>query len=322
MSSPRPAPMTTSTDELGAYSDGELLDDPMSESLSAIEPLSPKSLKAISNLARYKPPPDPYPFPEGRSAVLVCLFGSRSGDNLNVLLSTRSQNLRTYVRTFLLTVRHYSMLMMHRANLQPGQVALPGGKMDDTDINLEATARREAFEEVGLPVDTTRIRYLTSLPPFLARSMMLVTPVVCFVLDYSLKPELNPSEVSDLFSFPLEAFLTANPSHRVFHHPHPDSVLEGKTPYHTVEDYPWFDGRKHRFHAFEAHPQPIVGLTAEILIHVAMLAYKRSPDFLLRAPDEMSQRDLIRRAMKEPKFHEFRRKWREKRPVMEREGKL
>lgn len=44
-----------------------------------------------------------------------------------------------------------------------------------------------AFEEVGLPIDTTRIRYLTSLPPFLARSMMLVTPVVSFVLDYSLK---------------------------------------------------------------------------------------------------------------------------------------
>lgn len=111
--------MTTSTDELGAYSEGELLDNVMSESLSAIEPLSPKSLKAISNLARYKPPPDPCtyslfilasscllrvlsradPFPEGRSAVLVCLFGSRSGDNLNVLLSTRSETLRTYVRT-------------------------------------------------------------------------------------------------------------------------------------------------------------------------------------------------------------------------------
>lgn len=88
----------------------------------------------------------------------------------------------------------------------------------------------------------------------------------------SSQPELNPSEVSDLFSFPLEGFLTANPSHPVFHHPHPQAVLEGKTPYHTVEDYPWFDGRKHRFHAFEAHPQPIVGLTAEILIHVAMIA--------------------------------------------------
>jgi hypothetical protein len=33
--------------------------------------------------------------PEGRSAVLVVLFGSRSGENLNVLLSTRSHTLRT-----------------------------------------------------------------------------------------------------------------------------------------------------------------------------------------------------------------------------------
>lgn len=115
----------TSAEELGTYSEGELVDDPeaFEDALSAIEPLSDKSLKAISNLARYKPPPDPCtrnprivtqhetqmltvermhcadPFPEGRSAVLVVLFGSRSGENLNVLLSTRSHTLRTYVST-------------------------------------------------------------------------------------------------------------------------------------------------------------------------------------------------------------------------------
>ncbi|BGP40805.1 8-oxo-dGTP diphosphatase [Rhodotorula kratochvilovae] len=239
----------SSVEELGRYSDGELADDDAAL-LASIEPLSPKSLDALNNLARFKPPPDTYPFPEGRAAVLVCLFGSRSGDNLNVLLSTRSETLRTY----------------------PGQVALPGGKMDDTDMNLEATARREAFEEVGLPIDTTRIRYLTSLPPFLARSMVLVTPVVCFVLDYSLKPEINPSEVSGLFSFPLEAFLTSSPTHPVFHHPHPPTVQRGDTPYHFHEDYPWFDGRQHRYHSFEASPQAVTGLTAEILVNVAMIA--------------------------------------------------
>lgn len=108
---------------MGTYSEGELFDDPeaFETALSSIEPLSDKSLKAIANLARYKPPPDPCkhtvvfiteakrlivvtihsadPFPEGRSAVLVVLFGSRSGENLNVLLSTRSHNLRTYVST-------------------------------------------------------------------------------------------------------------------------------------------------------------------------------------------------------------------------------
>lgn len=53
-----------------------------------------------------------------------------------------------------------------------------------------------AFEEVGLPIDTTRIRYLTTLPPFLARSMMLVTPVVCFNLDYSIRVRLYLMAVS------------------------------------------------------------------------------------------------------------------------------
>ncbi|KWU41324.1 hypothetical protein RHOSPDRAFT_23217 [Rhodotorula sp. JG-1b] len=301
-STPRVPALQTSAEELGTYSEGELLDDPeaFETALSSIEPLSDKSLKAIANLARYKPPPDPYPFPEGRSAVLVVLFGSRSGENLNVLLSTRSHTLRTY----------------------PGQVALPGGKMDDEDINLEATARREAFEEVGLPIDTTRIRYLTTLPPFLARSMMLVTPVVCFNLDYSIRPDLNRDEVAELFSFPLEAFLTSDPHAPIFHHPPPARVEQGLVPYLTTEDYPWFDGTKHRFHAFEADPQPIVGLTAEILIHVAMIA-RRQPNFKLKAPGQMSQRQLILRAMQDPKWIEFRRNWRRKKTAeADKEEKL
>ena len=91
-----------------------------------------------------------------------------------------------------------------------GQVALPGGKTDPEDISPEATARREgapssaanlvvtrirqltlkygaAFEEVGLPLETNAVRYLTTLPPFLSRSLLLVTPVVVFILDSSLK---------------------------------------------------------------------------------------------------------------------------------------
>ncbi|GJN91155.1 hypothetical protein Rhopal_004173-T1 [Rhodotorula paludigena] len=281
-------------DDFGTYAAHELSHD-ADEALSAIEPLSSRSLDALARLARYKPPPDPC-----RAAVLVCLFGSRSGDNLNVLLSTRSATLRTY----------------------PGQVALPGGKMDDTDLNLEATARREAYEEVGIPIDTTRIRYLTALPPFLARSMMLVTPIVCFVLDYSLKPELNPSEVDDLFSFPLEAFLTSSPSHPVFHHPHPPAVQEGRIPYHSTEDYGWYEGRKHRFHSFEADPQAITGLTAEILIHVAMIAYNRQPDFELYSPSQLPHDALIRLAMRDPKWHKFRQRWRERKEAEEKGSKL
>jgi 8-oxo-dGTP pyrophosphatase MutT (NUDIX family) len=34
-----------------------------------------------------------------------------------------------------------------------GQISFPGGKMDPTDPHLEFTARREAFEEVNLPME-------------------------------------------------------------------------------------------------------------------------------------------------------------------------
>ncbi|GAA5936481.1 NUDIX hydrolase [Sporobolomyces koalae] len=259
------------------------------DDLSTIQPLSPHSLAAISNLARYKAPTqDTYPHPEGRAAVLVCLFGNRTGSNLNVLLTTRAETLRTF----------------------PGQVALPGGKMDRSDINLETTARREAWEEVGIPIDTTRIRYLTTLPPFLMRNLSLVTPVVVLILDYSLKPELNSAEVSELFSFPLEGFLLDQPRPPVFREP--PSQVSSDRPYHTTEDYTWYEGKPHRFHAFEADPRPITGVTAEMLIHTAMIAYGRQPDFKLKANDEMLHAELIDRAIKDPRWEQVRIEQRER----------
>lgn len=102
---------------LGTYSPEELSSSP---STIDADPLSPSSLTALNRLARYKPPLDTIEG-LGRAAVLVALFPSRNGGELNVLLSTRAQAMRTH----------------------PGDVALPGGKVEVGDINLEATARRE-----------------------------------------------------------------------------------------------------------------------------------------------------------------------------------
>ncbi|KAM0745936.1 hypothetical protein T439DRAFT_330292 [Meredithblackwellia eburnea MCA 4105] len=279
--------LSTSLEELGhlSESDPHHLDlDPEEEGGQyEIDPLSDESLAALRRLARYRPHKDNYPFPEGRAAVLVALFGSRSGKNLNVLLSTRAKTLRTF----------------------PGQVALPGGKVDVGDINLEAAARREAFEEVGLPTNPECVRYLTSLPPFLSRSLLLVTPVVVFILDASLRPEINPSEVDKLFSFPLSGFL----QHKLPSPSSPNSdpsmlrhvsagVREGSVPYHDSHDYTWFDGSKHRFHSFQTEPVGITGLTAEILIQVAEVAYGRAADFPTKAPGQFEGRELIRRVFK------------------------
>lgn len=164
--------------------------------------------------------------------------------------------------------------------------------MEPMDVDLEYTARREAFEEIGLPIDATSVRHLCNLPPFLARSTpLLVTPVVCLLLDASLKPKLNPSEVSSVFSHPLHSFLTNTPPS-----PHyvPDSVYNGTKPYRLQYDVNWLQDRPYRLFRFDGRTAPIWGFTADILVHAAMTAYGHEPEFERRAPGQLPRRELIR----------------------------
>lgn len=178
---------------------------------------------------------------------------------------------------------------------QPGEVALPGGKMEPSDLDLEYTARREAFEEIGLPISRDSVRHMCTLPPFLSRtSPLLVTPIVCFLLDPSLKPNLNPSEVSNIFSHPLHSFLTDAPPA-----PHyvPHTVYNGTKPYRLQYDIKWLKDKPYRLFRFEGRLNPIWGFTADILIHVAKIAYGHEPDFERKAPGQLSRRELVRIAV-------------------------
>jgi 8-oxo-dGTP pyrophosphatase MutT (NUDIX family) len=94
-----------------------------------------------------------------------------------------------------LTVRH------HGLPDHPGEISLPGGAVDPGDTTLEATALREAAEEVGL--DPAVVRLLGHLDPvWIPVSNFELTPVVA-VAD--IRPNLTPreEEVSELIEFPV-----------------------------------------------------------------------------------------------------------------------
>lgn len=93
-----------------------------------------------------------------------------------------------------------------------GQIAFPGGKVDETDADATMTALREAEEEVGLSADFVQV--LGSLPIYTTGSAFIITPVVALVQPgFTLVP--NAGEVADVFEVPL-AFLM-NPAHHRRH---------------------------------------------------------------------------------------------------------
>ena len=82
----------------------------------------------------------------------------------------------------------------------PGQIAFPGGKLDEGDADVEATALREAREEIGLPEG--HVRVLGRLPSHETVTNFTVTPVVGVIeRDFEIRPE--PGEVEEVFRVPL-----------------------------------------------------------------------------------------------------------------------
>ena len=94
------------------------------------------------------------------------------------------------------------LLTLRSAHLSDhaGQVAFPGGRRDATDASFEATALREAFEEIGLQQHTVDI--LGQLPVYQTGTGYAITPVVALV-QANPKLELQASEVDDAFEVPL-----------------------------------------------------------------------------------------------------------------------
>ncbi len=89
----------------------------------------------------------------------------------------------------------------------PGQIALPGGKVDPGDGGPVAAALREAEEEIGLP--RGQVEVLGALAPHETVTGFLVTPVLArLTAPFTPRPEVG--EVDEVFTIPFTHLATAN----------------------------------------------------------------------------------------------------------------
>jgi 8-oxo-dGTP pyrophosphatase MutT (NUDIX family) len=100
-----------------------------------------------------------------------------------------------------------TLLFTRRAdhlNTHGGQVAFPGGKREENDPDLLATALRESEEEIALP--PYRVELLGRLSEVVSLHGLRVTPYVGLIpADLPLTPD--PSELDAIFEVPLRLFL-------------------------------------------------------------------------------------------------------------------
>jgi len=159
----------------------------------------------------------------------------------------------------------WQILFQVRSNdlsTQPGEVGLPGGRVEPTESRSEA-ALRESEEELG--VSKNRIELLTELD-YLVTPYNLIIYAFAGRLDISSLSDIpyNPAEVREIFSVPLQFFLENSPEiYRVEVTVQPDKDF----PYHLIpggKDYDWRQGEYPVF--FYRYDNHIIwGFTARLI---------------------------------------------------------
>lgn len=159
--------------------------------------------------------------PEGRvlrpAAVLIGVMPGAGG--AQVVLTKRASHLKHH----------------------PGQIALPGGKLEPADAGPEAAALREASEEIGL--NPALVDVLGRLPPHETVTGFAIVPVLGWIrATFQPVPEIG--EVEEVFAVPLAHVLSS-----------------GK---YRIETRVW-QGQPRQYYAAPYGPYYIWGATARIL---------------------------------------------------------
>jgi len=186
------------------------------------------------------------PVTAGLQLALSCPAGPSSDFDLNPGTSSRGKALRPAAVLVLVWLRPEGatlILTKRSSHLKhhPGQIAFPGGKVDDTDAGPKAAALRETHEEIGLPPD--RVTILGALPMHETVTGFAITPIVGLIRG-GFDPMPEAGEVDEVFIVPL--------SH----------VLDPKQ--FSIQQRRWM-GELRRYYAVPYGPHYIWGATARIL---------------------------------------------------------
>jgi 8-oxo-dGTP pyrophosphatase MutT (NUDIX family) len=150
-----------------------------------------------------------------RAAVLIPLV--RHNNRLEVILTTRTDQ-----------VEHHK-----------GQIAFPGGAVDDDDRSLADAALREAREELG--IDPRSVEILGTIDDVSTPSQFLITPIIGFLQSLPAFT-INNREVDEAFSVPLSFFTDAanvrieyreidGKNREVYFYEYGDKIIWGATAY-------------------------------------------------------------------------------------------
>ncbi len=141
---------------------------------------------------------------------------------------------------------------------QPGDICFPGGRIEEGESITEC-ALRETAEEIGI----TDVEVIGQFDSILEVNRITMHTVVGKITEDSIKnARLNPDEVAEIFTVPLDFFASAEPmSHTV-------RIIQDTAdfPYEETgirKDYKWRVGHQEIF-IYHYEDRIIWGLTARI----------------------------------------------------------
>lgn len=125
-----------------------------------------------------------------RASVLIPLVKNNTGQQWDVILTRRAKHLKHH----------------------PGEISFPGGRFENGDLDLQVTAKRETFEEIG--IEAQKIEIIGRLPQQNTISQYKVTPYIGIV-DPDYKITIDKNEVDEAFLVPLSFALDKQNHQRI-----------------------------------------------------------------------------------------------------------